>query len=114
MIRRPPRSTLFPYTTLFRSWTCQEVGKFKGLVSPESRPFSWLSPAPLWRSRNQIVGRLLGDPTNDERRRWMEIQRREGKLQPDLVIQDHADLEEFSFLVVGDTGEGDEIGRAHV
>src|SRR5438034_7083741 len=21
MIRRPPRSTLFPYTTLFRSWT---------------------------------------------------------------------------------------------
>src|SRR2546427_2847383 len=23
MIRRPPRSTLFPYTTLFRSWTGQ-------------------------------------------------------------------------------------------
>src|ERR1039458_8650395 len=22
MIRRPPRSTLFPYTTLFRSWVC--------------------------------------------------------------------------------------------
>src|SRR2546426_6359979 len=22
MIRRPPRSTLFPYTTLFRSWPC--------------------------------------------------------------------------------------------
>src|SRR2546422_1896294 len=22
MIRRPPRSTLFPYTTLFRSYTC--------------------------------------------------------------------------------------------
>src|SRR2546429_6667119 len=22
MIRRPPRSTLFPYTTLFRSWYC--------------------------------------------------------------------------------------------
>src|SRR2546430_4826784 len=22
MIRRPPRSTLFPYTTLFRSWGC--------------------------------------------------------------------------------------------
>src|SRR3712207_7714811 len=25
MIRRPPRSTLFPYTTLFRS--CREVGR---------------------------------------------------------------------------------------
>src|SRR3712207_7246555 len=23
MIRRPPRSTLFPYTTLFRSWAAQ-------------------------------------------------------------------------------------------
>src|SRR5256886_16950937 len=26
MIRRPPRSTLFPYTTLFRSWTCPRSG----------------------------------------------------------------------------------------
>src|SRR5260221_6168701 len=26
MIRRPPRSTLFPYTTLFRSLCCQGVG----------------------------------------------------------------------------------------
>src|SRR2546429_3071197 len=25
MIRRPPRSTLFPYTTLFRSWPRQAV-----------------------------------------------------------------------------------------
>src|SRR3712207_7195553 len=35
MIRRPPRSTLFPYTTLFRSrvvvdqgrWTCAQIGQ---------------------------------------------------------------------------------------
>src|ERR1039458_4632234 len=26
MIRRPPRSTLFPYTTLFRSGDCGDVG----------------------------------------------------------------------------------------
>jgi hypothetical protein len=88
-------------------WTCKEIGKFRGLVSAESRPFSWLSLAPLWRSRNQIVGSLFGDPTNDERRRWMDIQHKAGKLQPNLVIEEHADLEEFSFLVVGDTGEGD-------
>src|SRR3712207_8502902 len=25
MIRRPPRSTLFPYTTLFRSTSCSDV-----------------------------------------------------------------------------------------
>src|SRR5690348_18212341 len=26
MLRRPPRSTLFPYTTLFRSYMIQELG----------------------------------------------------------------------------------------
>src|SRR3712207_7537852 len=26
MIRRPPRSTLFPYTTLFRSWSSVDSG----------------------------------------------------------------------------------------
>src|SRR5690242_21497933 len=25
MIRPPPRSTLFPYTTLFRSWSCDHA-----------------------------------------------------------------------------------------
>src|SRR3712207_8058053 len=25
MIRRPPRSTLFPYTTLFRSWSARSI-----------------------------------------------------------------------------------------
>src|SRR2546430_11703642 len=33
MIRRPPRSTLFPYTTLFRS-TLVRVTVFAGLVVP--------------------------------------------------------------------------------
>src|SRR3712207_9429084 len=28
MIRRPPRSTLFPYTTLFRSFDAREVARF--------------------------------------------------------------------------------------
>src|SRR2546429_3647947 len=33
MIRRPPRSTLFPYTTLFRSATAQQQ---QGVVGPLS------------------------------------------------------------------------------
>src|SRR3712207_7499906 len=38
MIRRPPRSTLFPYTTLFRSrGTKQEIAAF----------FSWLASAAI-------------------------------------------------------------------
>src|SRR5258708_21881934 len=35
MIRRPPRSTLFPYTTLFRS---QNPGSWDSLVIPEPNP----------------------------------------------------------------------------
>src|SRR3712207_4803946 len=32
MIRRPPRSTLFPYTTLFRSFTRAELGVLAALA----------------------------------------------------------------------------------
>src|SRR2546422_4561202 len=37
MIRRPPRSTLFPYTTLFRSYT-QRVGGCSRPPRDRSRP----------------------------------------------------------------------------
>src|SRR5438094_7254419 len=33
MIRRPPRSTLFPYTTLFRSWVSTSRGVGSKLLS---------------------------------------------------------------------------------
>src|SRR2546422_3371189 len=36
MIRRPPRSTLFPYTTLFRSRDRQEVGGHRGGDVPQA------------------------------------------------------------------------------
>src|SRR5437763_9486833 len=38
MIRRPPRSTLFPYTTLFRSRIEQEFGRafFASMLAPET------------------------------------------------------------------------------
>src|SRR5688572_31783269 len=35
MIRRPPRSTLFPYTTLFRSW--EESSGASGDARPKSK-----------------------------------------------------------------------------
>src|SRR3712207_8832764 len=35
MIRRPPRSTLFPYTTLFRSWLA--LVRWSGLLRWEPR-----------------------------------------------------------------------------
>src|SRR2546427_2111953 len=37
MIRRPPRSTLFPYTTLFRSTTCPSAARGRRDGGPEMR-----------------------------------------------------------------------------
>src|SRR2546426_13795 len=54
MIRRPPRSTLFPYTTLFRSLKV-ELGELGRLRTP-------------WIDDNQRAGRVLGDVAQRERR----------------------------------------------
>src|SRR5258706_12160951 len=46
MIRRPPRSTLFPYTTLFRSVQAFSVGEVTGEVCPIATifvRFNWFS-----------------------------------------------------------------------
>src|SRR5258708_28373450 len=40
MIRRPPRSTLFPYTTLFRSPRARNVSR-SSPASRSCRPISW-------------------------------------------------------------------------
>src|SRR3712207_7910703 len=83
MIRRPPRSTLFPYTTLFRSHpiptrrshkSCSMRGRAQGLDDPEKQ-YLWL---PLDRlnlrrseehtselqSRQYLVCRLLLEKKN--------------------------------------------------
>src|SRR2546422_6139193 len=47
MIRRPPRSTLFPYTTLFRSWSLRRKSPCAESIRFHSYLFwLWLS-APL-------------------------------------------------------------------
>src|SRR5256885_13114269 len=38
MIRRPPRSTLFPYTTLFRSFQCAVIGDTEADVAAGRAP----------------------------------------------------------------------------
>src|SRR2546426_11013841 len=54
MIRRPPRSTLFPYTTLFRSGAaerCRCTGVYRGRASAPACPGGdWLrADQRLWR-----------------------------------------------------------------
>src|SRR2546430_10167600 len=42
MIRRPPRSTLFPYTTLFRSNSGAREASFPALTSGDPAPYTEL------------------------------------------------------------------------
>src|SRR2546426_1156361 len=46
MIRRPPRSTLFPYTTLFRSIGCSRA--CRGAPTASRSPAGWGSRATCW------------------------------------------------------------------
>src|SRR5438270_6334153 len=50
MLRRPPRSTLFPYTTLFRSRRGRSGGATRAAARP---PRSALCPSPPARSRGR-------------------------------------------------------------
>src|SRR2546430_9886359 len=67
MIRRPPRSTLFPYTTLFRSnvriaSTVQEIAKRKA-ATPGQVALAWLlrseEHTSELQSQSNLVCRLL-------------------------------------------------------
>src|SRR3712207_7791084 len=65
MIRRPPRSTLFPYTTLFRSCPDRPVPPLMDLtrpLSPEAHLLAPCSAASRGRSRSSREGRVGNPP----------------------------------------------------
>src|SRR2546425_11663282 len=73
MIRRPPRSTLFPYTTLFRS-------VFHRAISPEvelrrdakvevvAEPLADEAPGAFERGPRRRPGRLVAEPRDEDPR----------------------------------------------
>src|SRR6476620_1823871 len=67
MIRRPPRSTLFPYTTLFRSsrWRSTPPPTRPGMASPKPSRRSEEHTSEL-QSRQYLVCRLLLEKKKDE------------------------------------------------
>lgn len=83
-------------------WSCSAPGTYTKLIPPRTRPLSWLNPRTLWRARNDVLARWFGDPTDDERRRWVAAQHAD----PDLTIE-REDPDSYSFIVMGDTGDGD-------
>src|SRR2546430_16291141 len=80
MIRRPPRSTLFPYTTLFRSYLAVEAGicRESDSVRNEDRiPVGCCLSCPARADRTtpaggvldvELLSQLLGQPLRDQAR----------------------------------------------
>src|SRR3712207_7151779 len=83
MIRRPPRSTLFPYTTLFRSCVCYRVIHHKFLRSRSNIPFEIIQPAVQWVISHRVchawrsarIGRV--DPSARSEEHTSELQSRQ-------------------------------------
>src|SRR2546429_8230545 len=89
MIRRPPRSTLFPYTTLFRSVdTLREGARVDGI--------------PLWSAIERFVSGASAGRAVTPLRAFQELIR---KLQDALATQEppgflHAVLEESGYMAM--------------
>src|SRR5256885_7327991 len=72
MIRRPPRSTLFPYTTLFRSLMAQQAERMQHLVE-DLLALSRLEGSPLPSSNEWVpVAQLMQRCENEARGRSEE------------------------------------------
>src|SRR3712207_7611389 len=75
MIRRPPRSTLFPYTTLFRSRhrvaelgdraEFHQVGTYAEALDRVAGPVSVCAPT-SWRSRDFVLARPRSEEHTSE------------------------------------------------
>src|SRR3712207_7466891 len=57
MIRRPPRSTLFPYTTLFRSFPLVRFGRHAVTMRLEDR--NWFKPDEFAAELSSLLERKL-------------------------------------------------------
>src|SRR2546430_11349580 len=96
MIRRPPRSTLFPYTTLFRSHLVFATGYFESpnplRVPGEDLPHVshfFVEPHPYWRSeehtselqsQSNLVCRLL-------------LEKKKNRTRTNTYIHDRLDIQ---------------------
>src|SRR5207253_4703618 len=83
MIRRPPRSTLFPYTTLFRSTTLSATAIPSRICTCWSWSWCWPTPRPPRRSRHG--GGRPQRPTS----RWRERPTRSEEHTSELQSRGH-------------------------
>nr|BFE28727.1 metallophosphoesterase [Actinomadura rugatobispora] len=85
-------------------WECGTRGGFWELMPERVSKFSWRRPLVLWQSRNDVIAKVFGDPSNGIRRRCVSALAERGTRAGFTM---HRSDEAFSFLLLGDTGEGD-------
>src|SRR3712207_8181731 len=94
MIRRPPRSTLFPYTTLFRS----KLGINQGRVNEGIKRGKWLTGdpnAPQAAARDRALAPLSGSPP--PKRRPRRSARPQGDRKSTRLNSSHAKISSAVF-----------------
>src|SRR6266478_9309407 len=85
MIRRPPRSTLFPYTTLFRSWLFPPHPSAAAAPScPCSRSEEHTSEL---QSQSNLVCRLLLEKKKKKNQLFINIKKK--KIKKKNIIKNH-------------------------
>ncbi len=89
---------------------CSGPGVWKDDVPDGTGSLSWLRPSVLWQSRNDVISKILADPTPAARARWVKLARQrvggEGEPGPGFVVAGPAG-DSVSMLLIGDPGEGD-------
>ena len=96
MIRRPPRSTLFPYTTLFRS-----VQHAAGLYCPAYGTMGDAPPEIIWAGDEYQI-KKYGIPTVEHKLKgWFAITEPSGGSDPARAIQTHAKRDGDDWIING-------------
>src|SRR3712207_7558014 len=90
MMRRPPRSTLFPYTTLFRSVQREPKSPFPAQHQEKPGIESELEPrpryeAPLYRGSGKLEGRRSEEHTSELQSRQYLVCRLLLEKKPTLI-----------------------------
>src|SRR5687768_17662124 len=75
MIRRPPRSTLFPYTTLFRSQAAALLDRDEGVVGQDRHP-----------EGDAALGHLAPDPPQPDQAQGLRSEEHTSELQSRLHL----------------------------